>query len=138
MGCHGRDSHYLSIKFREIIQEVCERRNLPKNDISLHWIIGHRNIQGNKVADKEAKRAALDKNSSSHIDQLPAFLKDKLPISMSALKQKHREDLHSRWRKSWSISKRYSHISRIDSSTLSKKFIKATASVNWYKMFSHP
>ena len=51
----SKPGHYLSIKFREIIQEVCERRNLPKNDILLHWIIGHRNIQGNKVADKEAK-----------------------------------------------------------------------------------
>ena len=68
----------------------------------------------------------LDKNSSSHEDQLPAFLRNKLPISTSALKQKHREDLHSSWRKSWSTSKRYSHISRINSSTPSKKFIKAT------------
>ena len=122
----SKPGHYLSTKFREIVQELHERRNLSKNDISLRWIVGHRNIKGNEKADEEAKRAALDKNSASQEDQLPAILKGKLPISTSALKQKHKEDLLASWHKSWKVSKRYSHISRIDDTTPSKKFLKAT------------
>ena len=122
----SKPGHYLSIRFREIIQEVHERRNLSKSDISIRWIVGHRNIRGNEEVDKEAKRAATDKNSSSPVDHLPLALKAKLPISTLALKQKHREDLLSRWRTSWSKSKQCNHLERIDGTTLSKKFLKAT------------
>ena len=122
----SKPGHYLSVKFREIVQEVHDRLKLSKNDISVRWIVGHRNIRGNEEADKEAKKAATDENSMSPVDQLPAILKARLPISTSALKQKHREDLLTSWKASWSKSKRYSHLARIDSSTLSKKYLKAT------------
>ena len=122
----SKPGHYLSVNFRKIVQGVHDRLNLSKNDISVRWIVGHRNIRGNEEADKEAKRAATDKNSMSPVDQLPAILKARLPISTSALKQKHREDLSTSWKASWSKSKRYSHLARIDSSTPSKKYLKAT------------
>ena len=122
----SKPGHYLSISFREIVQEVHDRLKLSKNDISVRWIVGHRNIRGNEEADKEAKRAATDEKSMSPADQLPNILKARLPISTSALKQKHREDLLTSWKTSWSKSKRYSHLARIDNSAPSKKYLKAT------------
>ena len=122
----SKPGHYLSIKFREIVQEVFERRNLSKRDITIHWIVGHRNIQGNEEANREAKQAATDKNSSTPIDQLPTALHTKLPISTSALKQEHRKDLKKKWQKTWEKSKRHAHIATIDSMTPSKKYLKAT------------
>ena len=92
-----KPGHYLSIRFREIIQELHNRRHITKEDISLCWIVGHRNIIGNEEADKEAKEAATNKNSATPADHFPAALKAKLPFSTSALKQKHKEDLLSSW-----------------------------------------
>ena len=89
--------HYLSIRFREIIQEIHNRHSITKEDVSLCWIVGHRNIIGNEEADKEAKEAATNKNSVTPADHLPTALKAKLPFSTSALKQKHKEDLLSSW-----------------------------------------
>ena len=93
-----KPGHYLSIRFREIIQELHNRCCITKEDVSLHWIVGHRNIIGNEEADKEAKEAATNKNSVTPADHLLTALKAKLPFSMSALKQKHKEDLFSSWR----------------------------------------
>ena len=122
----SKPGHYLSIKFREIMQEVFEQCNLSKCDITIHWIVGHRNIQGNEEADREAKRAATDKNSLTPIDQLPMALHMKLPISTSALKQEHRKDLKKKWQKTWEKSKCHTHITTINSMTPSKKYLKAT------------
>ena len=35
----SKPSHYLSINFREIVQEVHDRLKLSKNNISIHWIV---------------------------------------------------------------------------------------------------
>ena len=93
-----KPGHYLGIRFGEIIQEIHNHHSITKEDISLHWIVGHRSIMGNEEVDKEAKEAATDKNSVTPADHLPTALKAKLPISMSALKQKHKADLLSSWR----------------------------------------
>ena len=124
----SKPGHYLSIRFKEIIQEVHERRNLSKSDISIRRIVGHKNIRGNEEADKEAKRAATDENSSPPVDHLPLALKAKLPISTLALKQKHRE------RPSIQMADHLEQIqtmqpprkNRRHGTTLSKKFLKAT------------
>ena len=121
-----KPGHYLSIRFREIIQEIHNRRGITKEDVSLCWIVGHRNITGNEEADKEAKEAATDKNSATPADHLPTALKAKLPFSTSALKQKHKADLLTSWRTTWNKSKRYGHLARIDDSAPSKKYLKAT------------
>ena len=49
-----KPGHYLSIRFREIIQEIHNHCSIAKEDISLRWIVGHRNITDNEEAVNEA------------------------------------------------------------------------------------
>ena len=52
--------HYLSIMFRDIMEEVTEFHNLDKKDVTIKWITSHKNVPGNEAADIEAKGAATD------------------------------------------------------------------------------
>ena len=122
----SKPGHYLSVEFRKLLHELQEKHGLSSRDISVQWIAGHKDVLGNEEADREAKKAAVDKNSATPIALLPKILQKRLPISTLALKQKHKEDLNSRWKKTWSKSPRHNHLVRIDDSTPSKKYLKAT------------
>jgi len=53
--------------------------------LTLRWVPGHEGVAGNERADREAKRAA--RALSSPEDDLPACLRDPLPISVSKVRQ---------------------------------------------------
>ena len=55
---------------------------------------------------------------------VPASLREPLPHSVSALKQSHNTRLQKLWKKEWSESSCYPHISNIDPSLPSKMFLK--------------
>ena len=66
--------HYLSVEFRKLLHELQEKHGLSSRDISVQWIAGHKNVLGNKEADREAKRAAVDKDSTTPVALLPKIL----------------------------------------------------------------
>ena len=71
------------------IQENIHFRSLQNIKISLCWTPGHVGIEGNEIADRNAKKAALDKNSKSY----KTYYKDS--------KKYFKEILDKLWRDQW-------------------------------------
>ena len=63
-------AHYLVDELLKRI-EALQRRH-PGIDLTLRWVPGHKGIDGNEQADKEAKKAA--RGDSSPVHSLPAWL----------------------------------------------------------------
>ena len=70
------------------------------------WTPGHEGIEGNEIADEEAKLAAQGKSSSPK-DLPPSLRKKALPISISATCQKLRKQAKLRWSSEWFTSPRW-------------------------------
>ena len=89
--------------------------------LSITWISGHDDVEGNELADKEAKLATEDGSSEMHL--LPPFLaNDAMPQSLSATQQVFKEELARRWKEKWSKSLRFTCMHNIDPSLPSKKY----------------
>ncbi|KAI0711584.1 hypothetical protein C8Q76DRAFT_737173 [Earliella scabrosa] len=98
----------------------------PDADITLRWVPGHMDIEGNELADCEAKNAAA--GASSPQNKLPKCLHDGLYFGVSKLKQTYRADLHLIHRKEWQGSKRGQELARLDPNLPSPRFMdKLTA-----------
>ena len=116
--------HYLLLHFRNAICQLQNKKDIGKEEITVRWIAGHEDIEGNKVVDREAKLAVKGEAKSSPRNNLPALLQNPLLRSISALKQAHNERLKKLWRKEWTSSPRFHHMSSINPSLLSKSFMK--------------
>ncbi|KAI0715129.1 hypothetical protein C8Q76DRAFT_729717 [Earliella scabrosa] len=97
----------------------------PEADVTLRWVPGHMDIEGNELADCEAKRAAA--GSSSPLNKLPKCLHDGLQFGVSKLKQVYRADLHQVHRKEWQESKRGQKLARLDPGLPSPRFMTKLA-----------
>jgi hypothetical protein len=78
------------------------------------WIAGHSKVKGNEIADKEAKKAALE-GSSPH-EELPPSLRRKLPANVDALKSTQLNILNNEWKSLWRKSPRKGRMETIDDS----------------------
>ena len=123
----AKSGHYLCLRFRNLLRKVTRENKIARQDITLQWVAGHREIEGNEAADRAAKSAALDATATSPSNLLPPCLRKKLPIGISAARQKNREEVLKLWATQWKTSKRFTHISRIDPSAPSKKFLSLTS-----------
>lgn len=102
------------------------KRRHPGAKLTLCWIPGRRDLEGNEHADQEAKRAARD--DSSPPDSLPRYLtQGPLPASLSKVRQALSASFHATARTEWALSPRATPLSRIDDSLPSKRFIQLTA-----------
>jgi ribonuclease HI len=90
--------------------------------ITIRWTAGHEGIEGNELADIEAKEAA--KGCTSDTKHLPPYLRKPLLINPTAAKAAHNAALKSEWQNEWRNSKRGKAVAEIDESTPSSKFLK--------------
>ena len=98
-----------------------KRRNKAKYSLTLRWVAGHEGIEGNKEADREAKKAA--EGASSDRKLLLMYLRKPLPMNPAAVERAHHDVLRRRWAEKWRRSPRGRRAGQIEESTPSKKFI---------------
>ena len=127
-GAHptAKPGHYLLLHFRKLVCHLQDEKDLENASINLNWIAGHADIEGNELADREAKLAALKKDKASPCRELPKLLRHPLPFSTSAVKQAHEDSLQKRWREEWQGSPRYPHIRALDLKHTPRSFLKLT------------
>ena len=122
-----KSGSYLVDTLRRMIHTIakCRHEQELDFDLTVRWIPGHKDVEGNELADKEAKKAAEGRSNSSTRRLLPSYLRTgTLPHSIAALKQWHQDALLKRWKEKWSTSPRYARARTIDPSLPSKNFLK--------------
>lgn len=119
-----KPGHYLLLHFRKLVCHLQDKKDLDDKAISLNWIARHSDIEGNELADREAKLAALRKDKASHHRGLPKTLHKSLPQSTSATKQTHRSELQEKWCEDWQKSPQHPHIKALDPSHTPKSFTR--------------
>ncbi|KAG1764290.1 hypothetical protein EV702DRAFT_939548, partial [Suillus placidus] len=96
-------------------------------EVTVHWIAGHSDVEGNELADKEEKRAAESWRNNSMVDELLQYLlTGHLPILpttlLSAIKQAFKKDTKRRWERMWTKSPLYACAQTLDPNILSHSF----------------
>jgi hypothetical protein len=91
--------------------------------LTVRWTAGHEGLEGNELADREAKEAA--KGKTSNTKQLPPYLRRPLLINPAALKAAHNTKLKKEWQEDWKKSERGQAATLIDESTPSSRFLKS-------------
>jgi ribonuclease HI len=110
---------------REIIlmaNKELKKKGRRKLKLIMRWTAGHKGIEGNKLADREAKRAAEGFSSDKHL--LPLYVRKPLPTNPAATKRAHHEALKALWKTWWKASERGRRDALLDKATPSKKFLK--------------
>ncbi|KAF5383227.1 hypothetical protein D9615_004786 [Tricholomella constricta] len=102
-----RQSHYHFDAIHEQARRIARKeRNRANFAMKITWISGHSGAKGNEMVDAAAKEAA--EGMTSDRQRLPKYLrKERLPTSVSALKQQHNSALKNRWQERWGKSPRF-------------------------------
>ena len=122
--CRPHPAHYLVDKLLHGLDALTKRH--PGAKLTLRWVPGHRNLDGNERADAEAKRAARGDNSPH--DSLPRWLtRNHLPASLSKVRQALRASFQTAAKAEWNLSPRATLLTRIDTTLPSKTFLRLIA-----------
>jgi len=111
---------------REIIKvgnRMQKERKRSAFTLTIRWVAGHEGIEGNEMADRAAKEAAGGAHTDKH--HLPSYLRKRIPINPSALKQDIKVRLSNKWKKDWRSSERGKEMAKLDGTTPSAKFLES-------------
>ncbi|TFY52504.1 hypothetical protein EVJ58_g9980 [Rhodofomes roseus] len=114
--------HYLIDKLLRDVDRL--QRRHPGIRFTLRWVPGHKGVEGNEMADEEAKKAARGDESEAAL--LPSWLRAGLPISLSKVRQTFNEVLAERAKEEWRASPRAERMDRINPDLPSKGYCKLT------------
>jgi len=117
--------HHLIREALRIASKISkERKKGGKNKhmLTIRWTAGHKRIEGNELADREAKEVA--KGHTSDTKLLPRYLRKPVLTNSSTVKKAHNESLAKEWREEWRNSKQGKVLTLFDKSTPSSKFLK--------------
>ncbi|KAI0292422.1 hypothetical protein BC826DRAFT_911526 [Russula brevipes] len=97
-----------------------KERKRSEFELTVRWVVGHEGVEGNELADYEAKEAARGANSDKKF--VPPYFRRKILTTgnPSALKQTLTISLRTSWKTAWRSSERA--MGKIDASTPSAKF----------------
>ena len=90
--------------------------------LTLRWVPGHEDVEGNDTADGAAKEAAGGLSSPPAL--LPKELRKTLPLSASRARQNFKQELERRARELWRTSRRGVRMAEIDGGLPSQKYEK--------------
>jgi len=120
-----RPSHHLAREVIRIANMLSKQKNRNAYKLMLQWTAGHKGLEGNELADKEAKRAAEGLTTDKPL--LPSYLRKHLLINPAAAKRAHNDMLMSKWMKMWRETDRGQRYVHLDKSTPSKKLLKSSS-----------
>ena len=114
--------HGIAREFLSVAERMRKHQGKRKLKLMLRWSAGHCGIDGNKKADREAKKAASGSTSCAKL--LPPLLRKPLLINPSAAKRAYNESLTIKWKTDWEQSPRGRKMKMLDNTTPSAKFLK--------------
>ena len=88
--------------------QFIKKHSHRKQDINIHWVVGHKDVPGNTKADEEAKKAPSSSNPQKCL--LYYLQEDHLPLSVFALLQQRRRTETEGWNRTWTTSKQSKHL----------------------------
>src|SRR5216683_4174297 len=115
--------HYITREILQQANQLKKRGRKSKYALTIRWMVEHIGIEGNELADKEAKEAA--KGHLLDTKLLPPYLRKTLLINLAALKMAHCMELKKKWKNGWNNSTRGKALAQIDETMPSTQFLKA-------------
>lgn len=109
----------------QLMKAVQQRH--PDIRITLRWVPGHMDVEGNELADQHAKDAATGRSSDK--TSLPKYLRKTLPRSAAKAKQMMKAQAKREAEEAWKKSPRYAKLNTIDNTLPSAKFLQLTADI---------
>jgi ribonuclease HI len=111
--------HFIDTLHKYISTLQTRNHNLH---ITFKWIPGHKGVEGNELADEQAKKSITEGSSSAQ--HIPEQLSGPLPHSKSALKQAYNEKLKRKSQTLWEKSPRHNRMNKTDPTSPSNAYIK--------------
>jgi len=118
----NRSGHFLADLCLTAATSIHKSRGTANYKLKVRWTAGHVGIEGNELADKEAKAATEGKTLP--VSSLPKVLRKPLRYNKSAAKQNCKAALDVIWKKEWGESPHTTKLKRFDPSIPSPKYIK--------------
>lgn len=119
--------HHFIDTLHKYIKELQNRNHNLR--VTFKWIPGHKGVEGNELADEQAKKAITEGSSTGSAQSIPEQLKGPIPYSKSATKQAYNEKLKRKTQALWIKSPRYNRMNKTDPTSPSNAYIKLIANL---------
>nr|VWO96319.1 Uncharacterized protein [Ganoderma boninense] len=127
-----RPSHYLTdylLQRAELLRKRGTKEDVRRPQLTLRWVPGHTGVEGNELADSEAKLAAQGAANNSSAGRLPGLLRRPLPISAAKVKLAYTKALSDKAAAGWRTSVRGRRFLSTDPALPSPKYMKSIKSL---------